>query len=271
MKKLSLLLLLSLLLPCALAAQKREAADTDRTLLQAALMGWTVQLGAGFELGGTSPLPLPAEIRAIESFRPTMLYYISAAADKKFGTSRWGLRVGLRLETKGMQTDARVKNYGMRITEDRLNPVTGEVTHSDVKGVWTGRVKTEVRNAYVTIPVLATYRPHSRWKIYAGPYLSLMTSGSFKGTIFEGTFRDGDPTGEKTTFEGGSSAPYDFSSDLRHFQWGLEAGADFRAYRHLHATLGLQWGLNDIFGRDFDVIRFAMYPIYANLGFAYEF
>lgn len=270
MKK-TLLLIALLTLGNAVRAQKKDAQDSDRNLLQAALMGWNVRLDAGFQIGGTSPLPLPAEIRSIESFRPTLLYYIGADADKKFGRSPWGLRLGLRLETKGMETDASVKNYGMRITETRQNPVTGETTHSDVQGVWTGRVKTDVHNTYVTLPVLATFQAGRRWKVFAGPYFSILTSGRFSGTIFEGTFRDGDPTGEKTSFTDGNTAPYDFSSDLRRFQWGLEAGADFRAYKHLFATIALHWGMNDIFRRDFNVIKFSMYPIYGSLGFAYEF
>ena len=38
------------------------AKDTDHNLLRAALRGWRVSLGAGFEIGGTSPLPLPRSI-----------------------------------------------------------------------------------------------------------------------------------------------------------------------------------------------------------------
>ena len=269
MKK-TLLAIALLAFAAAAPAQKNEARDTDRNLLQAALKGWTVRLGAGFQLGGTSPLPLPAEIRAIESFRPTLLYYIGADADKTFGSSPWGLRLGLRLETKGMETDASVKNYGMRITEESKDP-SGNAVFSDVKGVWTGRVKTEVHNTYITIPLLATWQAAPRWKVFAGPYFSVMTSGRFAGTIFEGTFRDGDPTGDRTAFSDGNTAPYDFSSDLRRFQWGVEVGADFRAYKHLYANIALHWGLNDIFRRDFDVVRFSMYPIYGSLGFVYAF
>lgn len=58
-------LLLLTLLPLYTLAQPREAKETDKNLLKAALKGWHVRLGAGLSMGGTSPLPLPAEIRKI--------------------------------------------------------------------------------------------------------------------------------------------------------------------------------------------------------------
>ena len=64
---------------------------------------------------------------------------------------------------------------------------------------------------------------------------------------------------------------YDFSDDLRHFQWGLQVGAGWRAFKHLNVYADLTWGLNDIFKSDFNTITFAMYPIYLNIGFGYAF
>ena len=66
-------------------------------------------------------------------------------------------------------------------------------------------------------------------------------------------------------------ATYDFSDDLRHFQWGLQVGAGWRAFKHLNVYADLTWGLNDIFKSDFNTITFAMYPIYLNIGFGYAF
>ncbi len=69
----------------------------------------------------------------------------------------------------------------------------------------------------------------------------------------------------------GNTATYDFSADLRHFQWGLQAGAEWRAFKHLTVHADLSWGLNDIFKKDFQTIDFSMYPIYMNVGFGYSF
>ena len=62
-----ILLLLTLLLSVGMQGMaQREvepAKETDTNLIKAALKGWHVRLGAGFNIGGTSPIPLPAEIR----------------------------------------------------------------------------------------------------------------------------------------------------------------------------------------------------------------
>lgn len=236
-----------------------EAKETDDNLLRAALRGWHVRVGAGVDIGGSSPLPLPAEIRKIESYKPTLNIHLEGAAQKMFG-KHWGMMLGLRFERKGMKTDATVKNYHMEAVN---NDGSGTVI-----GAWTGRVKTEVANSYLTIPVLATYTFNDRWQIQAGPYFSYLINGSFTGEAYDGYIRDQDPTGEKAEV---SSASYDFSDDLRRFQWGIQAGGEFKAYKHLSVSLNLNWGLNGIFPSDFKAVTFSLYPIYGTLGFNYLF
>ena len=61
MKKIFFVLLAVVTLP--LAAQTNSSVkDSDNNLLRAALKGWNVKLSAGFNVGGTSPMPLPQEI-----------------------------------------------------------------------------------------------------------------------------------------------------------------------------------------------------------------
>lgn len=240
--------------------KEKEPKETDFNLLRAALKGWHVRLAAGFNLGGTSPLPLPREIRGIDSYNPTMNISVEGGAHKRFEHSNWGMMVGVRFETKGMKTDATVKNYHMEaVNEDGSGKVVG---------AWTGGVRTKVRNNYLTFPILATYSLGKRWQVSAGPYVSWMFDGEFSGEAHDGYIRDIDPTGTKAEV---SRAIYDFSSDLRRFHWGLQAGGEFRAYKHLSVMLNLQWGLNGIFPSDFESVTFDLYPIYATLGFSYVF
>ena len=70
------------------------------------------RIRAGFNIGGTSPIPLPAEIRKIESYSPTMLFSVEGNVMRWF-SPKWALSTGLRFETKGMNAGARVKNYQM--------------------------------------------------------------------------------------------------------------------------------------------------------------
>ena len=65
---------------------------------------------AGFNLGGTAPMGLPAEIRSLNSFKPTFSFTIAGTAQYNFN-NKWGLQSGVKFDIKGMQTDATVKNY----------------------------------------------------------------------------------------------------------------------------------------------------------------
>jgi len=239
MKRYKLLNIIAvLLLVSTLSAQAQE--ERNQGIIWSYLHGWEYGIKAGFSIGGTSPLPLPEEIRKIDSYAPGGLAIsIEGNATKWFDT-KWGMTVGVRLENKNMTTEATVKNYGMKI----INTNGGEL-----QGLWTGGVKTKVKNSYLTIPVVANYKVSKRWKVSAAP----------------------DQTGSRVDFTGESIATYDFSDNLRKFQWGLQLGGEWRAFKHLNVYADLTWGLNDIFKKDFDTISFAMYPIYLNIGFGYAF
>ena len=207
--------------------------------------------------------PLPVEIRSIDGYNPTLAISIGGEVTKWFAVqNKLGVIVGLRLENKAMTTEATVKNYNMEILGQG-----GE----RISGVWTGGVKTQVHTSGLTIPLMATYKLSNRWNIKAGPYFSYLLSREFSGHVYEGYLREGDPVGPKVEFTDGKIATYDFSDDLRHFQWGLQIGAGWRAFKHLNIYADLTWGLNDIFRNDFQTITFAMYPIYLNIGFGYAF
>lgn len=235
-----------------------EVKDTDKNLIKAALMGWHIRLSAGYNLGGTAPIPMPVEIRSIESFNPGLNLAIEGTVEKMFGKSNWGVRWGVRLETKGMTTDAGTKNYYMQVQN-------GDGT---VSGYWTGKVKTKVKNTYLSIPALALYRINERWNVTGGAFASYMLDGEFSGAAHDGYLREGDPTGIKTELD---NAHYDFSSDMLKFNWGLQAGFEYRAYKHLGVFANLQWSMNGIFLDGYSCVTFPLYPIYGTLGFTYLF
>ena len=225
--------------------------------------GLEYQIKAGFNVGGFSPLPLPAEIRSIEKYNPNLALSVSGEVAKWFGKNEeWAFIFGLTLDTKSMTTEANVKNYGMEIIGEKGEKVAGQ---------WTGGVRTKVKNSYISVPLMAGYKISSRWRIKGGAYLSYLMDGSFNGHVYEGYLREGDPTGEKVVFSDDKTALYDFSDELRKFQWGLIFGGEWKAFKHLNIYADLTWGLNDMFKKDFNTISFAMYPIYLNVGFGYLF
>lgn len=245
--------------PC-LHAQSKE---NNKALWKSYLHGWEYAIKAGFNIGGTSPIPLPAEIRSLEKYNPNVAISIEGTTTKWLDAAKqWGLTVGLRLETKSMTTEATTKNYGMKIFNS---------TGGFLEGLWTGKVYTKVKNAYLTVPITADYRINDRWRVSAGPYFSYLMEGNFNGHVYEGHLRTPDYSGSKVEFTGDSQANYDFSDELRKFQWGMQLGGEWKAYKHLSVYADLTWGLNDIFQKDFETINFAMYPIYLNIGFGYAF
>lgn len=256
-KKCYQIILLSLML-MGISVFTYAQQDRNKSIIRLSLKGLEYEVKAGIAIGGTAPLPLPEEIRSINHYNPTLAISIEGNVTKWFG-SKWGTQLGLRLENKSMKTDATVKNYSMEM-------ISKEGGH--MKGMWTGDIKTNVDNSYLTVPVLAMYKLSNRVKLKAGLYVSYLLDGEFSGSAYDGYLRDEDPTGTKFTV---TEATYDFSDDLRNFAWGAQAGVDWRAFKHLNVFADLTWGLNDIFKKDFKTITFAMYPIYLNVGFGYAF
>ncbi len=263
------------LLICSLSLSAQEKTEGEGTLMGpivdqteyakfAFLRGVEYSIRVGYEIGGTSPMPLPAEIRKIEGFKPGMHFYVEGNVNKSFGLKhKWGLLLGLRLEQKGMSTKAQVKNYFMRMEGDK---------DEDIEGPFTGHVETKVENLYLSIPLLVTFKASDRWKLRFGPYyshlLGSLDEDNFYGTAYDGYIREGDPTGGYIEV---TSANYDFSENLRRWNIGVQFGAEWKVLKHLSVAADLQWGLNDIFKNDFKVITFNMYPIYGNIGIAYIF
>ncbi len=252
--------LIAIMFSFAVQAQRnRELSSTDRNIEDATSKGWQFRLGAGYLLGGTAPLPIPAEIRGIDGFNPGLNLSLEGNIQKNFGKSNWGMMLGLRFDTKGMTTDAKTKNYHMVMS----NPDGSSIT-----GSWYGKVKTHVSNTYVSVPLLITYSTGNRWTVMAGAYASYLLKGTFEGEAYDGYIRDKNPTGPKTEV---SSAKYNFSSDIEKFHWGLQAGAEYKLYSHLAIFANLQWGMNGIFPEGYDCVPFALKPIYVTLGFNYIF
>ncbi|MCM1076841.1 MAG: PorT family protein [Bacteroides sp.] len=242
----------------AVSAQSERPGGIEKS----ALLGLEYEMNAGLNIGGASPLPLPAEIRKIDSYSPHLNLQIGATVTKWFGKNgKWGIASGFRFETKGMETEATVKNYGMEIIQDGKK----------LSGKWTGKVQTKYHTQQLTIPITAVYKINDRWKVNLGPYLAYAFSNDFDGYVSDGYLREGNPTGNKVTFEGDAEATYDFGDDLRKFQWGIQAGGSWHAFKRLSVNANLTWGLNDIFVKSFKTVSFNMYPIYLNLGFGYIF
>ena len=214
-------------------------------------------------IGGASPLGIPAQIRKIESFKPDNILGFEVNATKWLNDEKnFGIRVGLRVEGRGMKTEAEVKNYFTQIEDD---------SGAQTTGYFTGHVVTKANNTYLTLPVLFVWNASNRWNIYGGVYFSTTISRSFKGHIFDGVFREGTPIGEPATFEGTAIGVYDFSTDISTFQFGEQIGVEYKINKNFSVSLDGTFANTQVFKKDFDAISFKMYNLFGNLSLAYKF
>lgn len=215
----------------------------------------------GYSLGGTAPVGMPATIRSLDKFTPTNNSLLGLDAYKPL-TDKWGLQAGFHYQNKGMKTDAKVKGYSMEMRR-------GDETLS---GLFTGNVVTEVDEWMVTMPLQVAYNVSPKLRLKFGPYFSYVLSNNFSGYAYDGYLRVGDPTGDKVELghAEGERGDYDFTEDLRHWQFGLDLGADWFFSNRFGAYAGLSWGLTNIFRKDFHVIEQSLYPIYGSIGLTYK-
>lgn len=221
---------------------------------------WEFTGYAGYNLGGTSPLPLPAEIRKINSWNPgfggTVAIHVT-----RWLHPQWGITSGLAIDVKGMKIDADVKYW-------YTNLVVGEGDNTgNFSGLFSGNNNTKTRNGYLVIPLLASWRPATRWTFHAGGYYASQQDARFEGTASNGYIRNGGPAGDRINVD---NATFDFSDKVRKHDAGLMASADWSFTQKMAIKGQLSWGLVPIFSPDFEGITYKMYNIYFNLGIAYR-
>jgi len=216
---------------------------------------------AGYSVGGTMPIGMPETIRGLSKY--TFKDNVALALDAYMPIKgRWGLMGSFHFESKGMKTDARVKNYRMEMRQ-------GSET---LKGRFTGNVVTNVSCWALTLPLHATYDVGGKVRLKLGPYFSYLLSNTFDGYAYDGYLRVGNPTGEKVEMgtDKASRGDYDFSDDMRKWQFGVGAGADWYFSQRFGAYLDLTWGVTGVFKRDFKTIEQTKYPIYGTIGITYK-
>lgn len=223
---------------------------------------------AGYVIGGTSPMPLPAEIRKINSFSPKGGISLGIDGYRMF-SKRWGASIGAHFFWEGFSTSADVKNYYVWLQMD--NDIT--------KGYFTGTNETSTQMWGVTVPILATFRISPRWNVSFGPYMSYYFKQTFDGSVYgvnddTGYIRVDTPTGAKIplgTKDDPTTYPDDFADHMIPLSAGIELGFDWKAMRHMNVFGKLDWGVTDIWSSNYQAISFRMFPIYGTLGVAYRY
>lgn len=216
---------------------------------------------AGYSLGATTPLGIPASIRELNSY--SLSPNVMLGVDIRHSiTDQWGVQTGLHFEHKGMDATVTTKGYHMAMVKG------GE----ELEGVYTGRVEQHVKAWMFTLPLQATYNISQRWQLRLGPYLSVVTARAFDGNVSDGYLRKDTPTGQKIEMghEADERATYDFTPDVRRLQMGLDLGADWQLARKVGLSADLSWGLTGLMHSSFKTIEQALFPIYGTLSVVYQ-
>lgn len=219
---------------------------------------WEYKINGAYNIGGSSPLPLPVEVRKIEAFKPGVISPHLALEAIRWFDNQWGISAQLTVDYKGFTVENQVKNLHTEI----------EMGDEMYVGHFTGRNTTKIKNSYITLPILANYRISEKWTTQLGVYFAYLYHPDFKGNASDGYIRQGDPTGEKTIVD---NATFDFSDSQNKFDYGLLAAGEWEFYPDLSIRGQLSWGLRPLFPSDFTGVPFKMYNIYGSIGLSYTF
>lgn len=220
--------------------------------------GFEYRVSAGFNIGASAPMGIPAEIRKIDSYNPTLNLSVGVEGLRMLAP-KWGVGLGVALETKGMKTGIEAKNYHLT-----MNIVQGDATGVKT-GYYTGKIKNTTKVSYLTVPVFAVFRPSDNWDFTGGVYFSYAIDRSFLGAVWSGKMRE-DPLHPAIGID---KAEYDYSSDIRKFDTGVTVGAARRIYRNLGIRANLQWGVLSTLKASTRKIDMDTYNIYLNLALTF--
>lgn len=220
----------------------------------------TYRVKIGENIGGTLPMPFPAEIRKITSFKPIFSPYVAVEATRWF-SDKWGMTAGLALDIKGMSAGADVLYF-------RTELQVGDNPDDKFKGVYSGFCEMNPKNVYVSLPIMAAYRFNEAWDISFGAYFSYLGNGSFKGEAKDGYIRNGNSTGERVEI---TSASFEFADYLRKFDMGIMVAGNWTFWKHFGAYAHLTYGFIPIFPNDFEGVGgYRMTNLFASLGLSYK-
>ena len=219
-----------------------------------------MSLQLGYNIGATAPIPLPEEVRKINSYNPKFNPSLGVTLGYGFN-DRWGVGAGILVDWKGMRVKDEVKYMHTSV-------VLGE-DGERLTGYFVGDNMTNVDMTYLTVPIYATYTFNSKWNVRLGIYAAKALSSGFDGTVNNGYIRIETPTGQKQVIDG-EGASFDFSEDIRDYDFGFMAGGEYRLNSRFGVYANLSWGVVPFFYKNSNPIEFTMTNIYGTVGITYR-
>ncbi|MCC8134909.1 MAG: PorT family protein [Tannerellaceae bacterium] len=217
--------------------------------------GTDLSFSLGVNLGATTPVPIPDALditrynpRFNLTFGTNLAYYFN---------ERWGIGTGITLDWKGMNVHTEVTDVHLSVDVPNVGTLTGYVT---------GKNTTQTNTLYLIQPVYGSFRITSRWQVKAGIYMAEVLHRKFKGDVSDVIILVESPAQQEREIE---YATFDYKKDVRKFDLGGLAGAEFRMNEHIGFFADFTWGFIPYFSSEVP-IHFTMRNIYFSLEVTYR-
>lgn len=225
-----------------------------------AVKKFLLEFRVGYNVGAYTPLPIPQEIRKVESYIPTFNPSIELALWYPLN-NRWGCSAGLTYKNRGMETAAQVKNYHLIMQQDE----------AQMEGYFTGITQTKVYTSSLFLPINITYCLSPKWRLHAGIYASYLLYGEFSGSVSDGYLRHNTPVGIKTEITAANPASYNLSENIVKWDVGAQVGCNWSIFSKINLFAEFGIGFFSIFEADFEAVSFPMYPLFGTIGVAVNY
>ena len=167
--------------------------------------------------------------------------------------SRWSIHGEFLYSYKGAKFNTPVSGD----TVYRYNTITPTDTiPSEAHTIYNGWVDGKFDNRYIDIPLYASYGLGKRFRLMFGGYVSYLIKGNNTGSA---DIEVGDPNHPFTTVY---DEPFDQSSELSKFDYGLLLGTTYTTKRRINFGVSLTTGLKSIYKQNYKYIDGAVRNVY---------
>ncbi|MEN8251651.1 MAG: porin family protein [Bacteroidota bacterium] len=168
--------------------------------------------------------------------------------------SKWAIHGEFLYSQKGSKFNTPVSGD----TIYRYHTVTpdGDSIPSEVRTIYNGFVDGKFDNKYIDVPIFASYSLSQKFLLMFGGYVSYLLDGYNAGSA---DIEVGDPSHPFTTV---SNEPFDQSSEIHNWDYGLLLGTTFVTNRRINFGMSATMGLRSIYRKNYKYIDGTVRNVY---------
>ncbi len=218
----------------------------------------------GLNIGATTPLRIPDGV-SLASYAPQFAPIIALETDLFIG-QRFIINCGAQMEYKGMRTRSRVRDFYTEVVQE------DEGSLVRVAGHFTGTNVTDVNLTYITVPLRLGFWFTSRFAAKLGAYVSYAIGRRFTGYVEDGYLwtKPHETTGMSNKLLV-PHADFDFSREMRRWDWGADLALTTFISRRFFMDLGATVGMGAVQHSHFSGLPFRLHNVYVSVSLGYRF